>query len=75
MIVKGKVNHKLKKNICISDARVVYDALDRESFKSKETQVALVTAEIKQVMAVAGLLPRWMAHNEVAVDGLTKGMK
>ena len=26
-------------------------------------------------MAVAGIKPRWMPHNEMAVDGLTKELK
>ena len=44
-------------------------------FESEGKQVALVTAEIKQVMAVAGLVPRWIPHNVMVVDGLTKELK
>ena len=75
LIVRNDIDGKLKKNMCITDARALYDALERDSLKSKEKQVALVTAEIKQVMAVTGLIPRWMPHNNMAVDGLTKEMK
>ena len=50
LLVKGEVDHKLQKNICIAAARALYDALERDSLKSKENQVAQVTAEIKQLM-------------------------
>ena len=43
--------------------------------RAKGKQVALVTAETKQVMAVAGLVPRWIPHNVMVVDGLTKELK
>jgi hypothetical protein len=75
LVVKNDTDKKLRKNICLTDARSLYDALERDSLNSKEKQVALVTAEIKQVMSVAGLIPRWMPHNHMAVDGLTKEMK
>jgi hypothetical protein len=73
--MRDNVDDKLQKNIAITDAKALYDALDRDCLKAKEQQVALVTAEIKQVMAVAGIVPRWMPHNEMAVDGLTKELK
>jgi len=74
-VMRDNVDDKLRKNIAITDAKALYDALDRDCLKAKEKQVALVTAEIKQVMAVAGIVPRWMPHNEMAVDGLTKELK
>ena len=75
LVFRSDVDAKLYQNICITDAKSLYDALERDSLKAKEKQVALVTAEIKQVMAVVGLRPRWMPHNHMAVDGLTTDMK
>ena len=72
---RGSLSPDLKNNLCITDAKSLYDALDRQCLKSKEKQVALVTAEIKQVMNAAGIVPRWIPHNENAVDGLTKDIK
>jgi hypothetical protein len=75
LVAREDVDQRLMSNIAITDAKALYDALDRDCLKAKEKQVALVTAEIKQVMSVVGLVPRWMPHNEMAVDGLTKGLK
>ena len=75
LVAREDVDPKLISNIAITDAKALYDALERDCLKAKEKQVALVTAEIKQVMAVVGLVPRWMPHNEMAVDGLTKDLK
>ena len=70
--MKDVTDDKLKQNIVVTDAKALYDALDRQCLEAKEKQVALVTAEIKQVMAIAGLTPRWIPHNVMVVDGLTK---
>ena len=75
LIVRNSTDDKLKQNIVVTDAKALYDALDRQCLRAKEKQVALVTAEIKQVMAVAGLVPRWIPHNVMVVDGLTKELK
>ena len=58
--MKDVTDDKLKQNIVVTDAKALYDALHRQCLKAKEKQVALVTAEIKQVMAVAGLVARWI---------------
>ena len=65
----------MSQNIAVTDAKALYDAPDCQRLRAKEKQVALVTAEIKQVMAVAGLVPRWIPHNVMVVDGLTKELK
>ena len=75
MIVRNSTDDKLKQNIAVTDAKALYDALGRQCLIAKEKQVALVTAEIKQVMAVAGLVPLWIPHNVMVVDGLTKELK
>ena len=75
LIARETVTEDLRRNLCITDAKSLYDALSRNTLKGKEKQVALVTAEIKQVMAVTGLIPRWLPHNEMICDGLTKDLK
>ena len=74
-MVKDNIDSKLRQNIVVTDAKALYDALERQCLRAKEQQVALVTAEIRQVMAVAGLIPRWIPHNVMVVDGLTKELK
>ena len=73
--MKDNIDSKLRQNIVVTDAKAFYDALERQCLRAKEKQVALVTAEIRQVMAVAGLIPRWIPHNVMVVDGLTKELK
>ena len=57
LVVKDNIDSKLRQNIVVTDAKALYDALERQCLRAKEKQVALVTAEIRQVMAVAGLIP------------------
>ena len=73
--MKDNVDSKLRQNIVVTDAKALYDALERQCLRAKEKQVAPVTAEIRQVMAVAGLIPRWIPHNVMVVDGLTKELE
>ena len=75
MIVRNSTDDTLKQNIVVTDAKALYDALDRQCLRAKEKQAALVPADIKQVMAVAGLVPRWIPHNVMVVDGLTEELK
>ena len=66
---------KLRSGLAISDAKSLYDALEREA-RGKEPRVALAVGEIrgkiKQGMVAVGLAPRWIPHNTMIVDGMTK---
>ena len=71
LIVRADFNNKLKTGLCITDAKSLYDSLEREA-KGKEARVALAVATTKQSMIVTGMRPRWIPHNDNIVDGLTK---
>eukprot|EP00971_Amphidinium_carterae_P121859 2413179-Amphidinium_carterae.4 len=71
LIARDGTSEELKSGVAITDAKSLYDAL-RGQAKGKEPRVALATVEIKQGMAMLGLAPRWVPHNHMLVDSLTK---
>ena len=64
-------NDGLRENLAISGAKSLYDALIGEA-RGKEPRVAVAVAEIKQGMADLSIQPRWIPHNVMIVDGMTK---
>ncbi len=75
MVFRDDATVDLKRNLAITDAKPLYDALYRNGLKAKEKQVALVTSELKQTMGICGFKPRWLPHNEMICDPLTKALK
>ena len=45
------------------------------STTAQEKQVALVTSELKQTMEICGFKPRWLPHNEMVCDPMTKELR
>ena len=70
-IFRNNANDGLCENLAISDAKSFYDALIGEA-RGKEPRVAVAVAEIKQGMAALSIQPRWIPHNVMIVDGMTK---
>ena len=74
LILRADYDSKLKKGLTVTDAKSLYDSLDREP-KGKEARIALAVAATKQSMEITGQRARWIPHNENIVDGLTKTLQ
>ena len=61
----------LRETLGITDAKSLYDAVQKEA-KIREPRVALAVAEINQSMAIVSAGVRWIPHNIMLADGLTK---
>ena len=72
LVVKDSAEEILKKVLVVTDAKSLYDLLQRDLSRGKDHGVAATCAEIKQVLAAIKGQVRWMPHNEMIVDPLTK---
>ena len=61
----------LQEHLAITDAKALYDAIKAQA-AGKEPRIALAIGEIKQSMIAIGLRPRWVPHNVMLADPLTK---
>eukprot|EP00971_Amphidinium_carterae_P336231 6472477-Amphidinium_carterae.1 len=64
-------SEQLRRNLAITDAKSLYDALQGQA-RGKEPRIAIATAEAKQGMALLNLRLRWIPHNMMISDPLTK---
>jgi hypothetical protein len=71
LYIRSDVDKRLRENLCITDAKSLYDSLAKEA-KGKEPRIDISTAEIKQSMAAVVVKQRWIPHNEMICDPLTK---
>ena len=71
IILRHSLDETLKRHLVITDAKSLYDSL-RGQAKGKEPRVAIAIGEIKQGMAMLGLRARWIPHNHMLCDPLTK---
>ena len=70
-LFRDDVDEELRRNITITDAKSLYDAM-KGQVRGKEPRVAIAVGEVKQSMAALGLVARWVPHNIMLVDGFTK---
>ena len=69
----NKWDDSLKRALSIVDAKSLYDHLNRESAGGKiDRRCALEVALIRESMEILGVNIRWVPHNYMVVDGLTK---
>ena len=73
LAAKASSDPLLMKTLGITDAKSLFDALQREA-RSREPRVSLAVSEIKQSMAIVAAQPRWIPHNVMLADSMTKGM-
>ena len=71
LLIAETGNDFFKETLTATDAKSLYDALHKEA-KGKEPRVALAVAEIKQSLAALKAGPKWIPHNYMLADGLTK---
>ena len=71
VLMKDTTSDELLQAMMIADAKSLYDSIKRTA-KGKEPRVALAVGEIKESMAVIGAIPRWIPHNKMLADSLTK---
>ena len=62
----------MMRNVCVADAKSPYDQLEREP-ECKGPRIGIAIGEIKQSMVAANIAARWIPHNRMVVDALTKG--
>ena len=67
------MDDQLKEHLCVVDAKSLYDGMIREE-KGEKPRFAHTVAAIKESLATSGVRPRWMPHNEMPADVLTKPM-
>ena len=72
VIVSEQKLQTVIKNNCVTDAKSLYDQLQREATATKEPRVPMAVSEIKQSMIIAELEPWWIPHNKMLVDGFAK---
>lgn len=63
----------MARSLAVTHTKSLDNSLKRE-VRGKEPAVALAVPEIKQPMAVCSCVPRWVPHNTILCDGLTKQM-
>ena len=73
LVARDNVDKHLKSTLGMTDAKSLFDAVQKEA-KSKEWRVALAVSEIKESMAIVGAAVRWIPHNLMPSDPLTKNM-
>eukprot|EP00971_Amphidinium_carterae_P344931 6485618-Amphidinium_carterae.1 len=71
VMLRAAGSEQLRQNLAITDAKSLYDALQGQA-RGKEPRIAIATAEAKQGMALLNLKPRWLPHNLMLSDPLTK---
>ena len=68
---KGATDEYLKETMSISDAKSLYDSLKRTAC-GREPRVAVAVAEFRQSLAACQGICRWVPHNIMLCDPLTK---
>ena len=71
LAVRADCDERLAEHLLVTDAKSLFDGLEREA-RGKEPRVAIAIGELKQSMAAIGMIPRWLPHNEMLADPLTK---
>eukprot|EP00971_Amphidinium_carterae_P050164 988697-Amphidinium_carterae.1 len=71
LILSQEGETELRKHMMVTDAKGLYDSI-KAAAKSKEPRVALAVGEIQQSLQVMGMMPRWIPHNMMVADCMTK---
>ena len=71
LLAQEKTEDTLQQNLAITDAKSLHGSL-RKDARGKEPRVALAVAEIRQSLEACLAAPRWIPHNFMLCDGLTK---
>ena len=71
-IIKDTLEQQLQQVLAITDAKSLYDLLKSDLGRGKDWAVAATCAEVKQLLTVLRAGVRWVPHNEMIVDPLTK---
>ena len=71
-IVKDTLEKQLQQVLAVTDAKSLYDLLKSDLGRGKDWAVAATCAEVKQFLKVLQADVRWVPHNEMIVDPLTK---
>jgi hypothetical protein len=72
MLMKNNVDPRLKQRICIVDAKSLYDHLSKETAGGNDKRTAIEMQIIRQSMSELNCQIRWIPHQEMIVDALTK---
>ncbi|CAE8734675.1 unnamed protein product [Polarella glacialis] len=72
IFVKDIANEQLKQAICIVDAKSLFDHLAREAVGGADKRNAIEIQIIRQNLAEINAGVRWIPHQQMVVDGLTK---
>eukprot|EP00971_Amphidinium_carterae_P153242 3037908-Amphidinium_carterae.2 len=65
----------LRENLLIVDAKSLFDGVrETAGTRGRDSRITLACAEAREGLAVLGARPRWVPHNGMLVDGLTKIM-
>ena len=72
-LAKDCVDEELKKNLCVIDAKSLFDHLSKETVGvTEDKRTAIEMQLIRQSMAEVNVHPKWVPHPQMAIDVLTK---
>eukprot|EP00971_Amphidinium_carterae_P030535 600515-Amphidinium_carterae.1 len=71
----ASTGEQLRENLLIVDAKSLFDGVrETAGTRGRDGRITLACAEAREGLAVLGARPRWVPHNGMLVDGLTKLM-
>ena len=72
-LAKDSMDDRLKKSLCVVDAKSLYDHLARDTIGiTEDKRTAIEMQVIRQAMCETGAAIRWVPHPKMVMDALTK---
>ena len=72
-LAKDDLSEELRKNICLIDAKSLYDHLSKETVGiAEDRRTAIEMQVIRQSLCETGTSVKWIPHTKMVVDCLTK---
>eukprot|EP00971_Amphidinium_carterae_P076876 1518559-Amphidinium_carterae.1 len=75
VLLPATTSEALRENLLVVDAKSLFDGIRETSgTRGRDSRITLACAEAREGLSILGARPRWVPHNAMLVDGLTKLM-